>query len=124
MNKDEDRRIKGVFERLRIDEKKQAPSFYEILQGEKSAGLKSRTLFGHWLQPTAVMLLLVLIAVPIIYTSLQDSVIVEIEIATDFEEWESPTDFLLSFNDDPYMSGLPEIGSIFWEIEEDPNIDN
>lgn len=124
MNKDDDRKIKGIFEQLRIDEKQQAPSFYEILQGKKSAGLESRTLFGHWLQPTAVMLLLVLIAVPIIYTSLQDSVIVEIEIAPDFEEWESPTDFLLSFNDDPYMSGLPEIGTTFWGIEEDPNIDN
>ncbi|MFH1965974.1 MAG: hypothetical protein ABIJ42_10605 [Acidobacteriota bacterium] len=117
MNKDEDRNIKGVFEHLRIEEERQAPSFYEILQERESGKFEPRSWFGHWLQPVAVMLLLVLIAVPIIYNYLQDSVMVETEIASDFEEWESPADFLLSFNDEPYLSGLPEIGSSFWETE-------
>jgi len=124
MNKDEDRNIKGIFEHLRIEEERQAPSFFEILQGKKSGKFEDRPWFGHWLQPVAVMLLLVLIAVPVIYNSPQDSVMVEIEITSDFEEWESPTDFLLSFNDEPYLSGLPKIGTVFWETEEDQNIEN
>ena len=124
MNKDEDRGIKGIFEQLQVEEERQAPSFYEMLQERESAKFEPKSWFGHWLQPAAVMLLLVLIATPIIYNSLQDSVMDGIEIAADFEEWESPTDFLLSFNDEPYLSGLQRIGSTFWEIGEDQNLKN
>ena len=122
MNEDNDRNIKVIFDQLRREEEQQSPSFHETLQGKNPAVPEANPWFGHWPRPAVVMLVLFMIAVPVIYNSLQEPA--AIEISAEFENWESPTDFLLSFNDDPYLSEIPEIKTTIWEIEENQLIEN
>lgn len=122
MNRDKDRDIRRVYEQLRNEEVRQSPSFREILEGRDAEPSPSVPWYGFFMRPAVVMILLAVIAVPVVFNSLQNQD--TIEISAEFENWESPTDFLLTFSDDPFMSEIPEIETTVWEIQEDESIEN
>ena len=117
MNKNNDDNIKSLFVKLRTEDEQSTPSFQEILQNRDNQLSPSMTWYGFLMRPAVVMLILAVIAVPVIFNSLQEPD--SIAISTEFADWESPTDFLLTFNDDPGMSEIPEIEASLWEIQEE-----
>ncbi len=122
MNKDNDRNIKHIYEQLREEEVKKAPSFQKILEGRKPEASPSVPWYRFFMRPAVVMLILAVIAVSVIFNSLQNPD--AIEISAEFESWESPTDFLLTFNDDPSMAEIPEFETSVWEIQEEELLEN
>jgi hypothetical protein len=122
MSKDEEREIRSVFEKLRQEEERAVPEFYRVLQG-KDIGIRSAS-WDFWRRPAAALLLLVLVMGPILYFSLRETAIPETENASELEDWESPTDFLLSFNDPAMDSSLMEIGTTLWEEDEPADLEN
>ncbi len=122
MYNEEDRKIRSVFEQLRQEEERAAPEFHQVLRQKDSS---SRALVWHLLRrPAAVLILLFLVAGPTLYFSLRETGIGENDLSSELEHWESPTSFLLGFNDSPLDSSLPEIGTTFWKEDEIPNLEN
>jgi len=122
MSKYDERKIKVFFEQLRQEEEKTAPAFQQVLWGEKTS--RRSIGWGFRLRPAVAVFLALLVAGPVIYQSLRQAPAPEVEMAVEFEEWESPTDFLLSFNDSSFDSGLPEIGTTFWEEYDIRSLEN
>ena len=122
MNNKNDRDIKRIFAQLRTEDEQSTPSFREILRGKDNEPSHSLPWYGLLTRPAVIILLLAVFAVPIIFNSLQgpDS----ISISAEFADWESPTAFLLTFNDDPTMSEIPEIEASLWEIQDDEFMEN
>jgi hypothetical protein len=122
MENEEGRKIRGVFERLRLEEERTAPEFHQVLHQKHSP---SRALVWDLLRrPAAVLILLFLAAGPVLYFSLRETGVRENDLSSELEHWESPTSFLLGFNDSPLDSSLPEIGATFWKEDEIPNLEN
>lgn len=121
MNKEHDRRIKHLFEQLKKEEERGTPSFQVTLDGRETVQGRPAPWFGFLLRPAVVMLVLAIIAVPVLYNSLPGPA--EVEVSAELENWESPTDFLLSFNENPLLTDIPEIETSIWEIEEDQYIE-
>jgi hypothetical protein len=122
MTKDEDRKILNVFEQLRQEEEKIVPEFQTVLHGKKLRPRASG--WELWKRPAVAMLLLILVAGPVLYFSLRETGVRESELSSELENWESPTDFLLSFTDSPLDSGSLEIGTTLWEADEFINLEN
>jgi hypothetical protein len=122
MTKDEDHKILNVFEQLRREEERIIPEFQTVLHGKK---LRPRVSgWELWRRPSVALLLLILVAVPVLYFSLRETGVYESEISFELENWESPTDFLLSFTDSSLDSGLLEVGTTLWETDEFINLEN
>jgi hypothetical protein len=122
MVKDEDRKIWSVFEQLRQEEERTVPEFHQVLRQKDSP---SRALgWGSLWRPATALLLLFLLASPILYFSLRETGMRENELSSELENWESPTSFLLGFNDSSLDSSLPEIGTTFWKKDEISNLEN
>jgi len=122
MSKNGDRNIESVFKKLREEEEKITPEFHRILSAEKSPGCAAG--WNLWWRPAAVMLLSALIVGPVLYVSFHESGSHELEIPSELEGWESPTDFLLSLNDASLDSSLSEIGTTLWTEEDLANLEN
>jgi len=122
MAKDDYLKIRSVFEQLRQEEERTVLEFHQVLHQKDSP---SRTLgWGFLRRPAAVLILLFLVAGPALYFSLRETVVRDNELSSELENWESPTSFLLGFNDSPIDSSLPEIGTTFWEEDEISNLEN
>ncbi len=122
MTKEEDRKVRSVFEQLRQEEERNAPEFHQVLHGKD---YPSRALgWGFLWRPASALLLLFLVVGPILYFSLRETGIREGELSSELENWESPTAFLLGFNDSSLDSSLPEIGTTFWEEDDISNLEN
>ena len=122
MTKDKDRKIRSVFEQLRQEEERIVPEFHKVLYGQDSP---HRAIgWRYWWRPAVALLFLFLMAGPVLYFSLRETAIHEDEISSELGRWESPTDFLLSFNDSFLDSSLPEIGKTFWEEDDFTNLEN
>jgi hypothetical protein len=116
MESNQDQEILKVFRQLRQEEKSFIPSFQSILQ---KRGLNShKPPFRLWLRPALILLLTTLISAPLIYNFLRGPEISDLDKATQVEEWESPTDFLLTFVDQPYATSIPTIGTTIWVEQE------
>ncbi len=122
MNNKNDRDIKRIFAQLRTEDEQSTPSFREILRGKDNEPSHALTWYGLLTRPAVIILLLAVFAVPVIFSSLQEPD--SISISAEFADWESPTDFLLTFNDDPTMSEIPEIEASLWEIQDDEFMEN
>jgi hypothetical protein len=122
MSKNGDRNIESVFKQLREEEEKFTPDFQRVLSAAKSPRRASG--WNLWWRPAAVMLLFALIAGPVLYVSFHESGDHELEIPSELGGWESPTDFLLSFNDASLDSSLSEIGTTLWSEEDLTNLEN
>ena len=122
MNRDEDREIRNVFDRLRREEERTAPEFHSVLEAENSRHRAAG--WELWRRPAIVLLLLFLAAGPGLYFSFRDTGIRESEIPFELESWESPTDFLLTFTDSSLDSEAPEIGTTLWEEDDLTNLEN
>ena len=122
MSKNGDRNIESVFKQLREEEEKFTPEFHTVLSAGKYPGRAAG--WNLWWRPAAGMLLFALIAGPVLYMSLHESGNHELEISSELEEWESPTDFLLSLNDASLDSSLSEIGTTLWTEEDLANLEN
>lgn len=122
MTKDEDRKIQSVFEQLRQGEERNAPEFQQVLHGKN---FPSRALdWGFLWRPATALLLLFFVAGPVLYFSLRETEFRQEDIASELGRWESPTAFLLGFNDSSLDSSLPEIGATFWEEDDISNLEN
>jgi hypothetical protein len=122
MSKDEDRRIRIVFEQLRQEEERIVPDFNKVLYGKEPP---HRAIgWDFWWRPAIALLLFVLAAGPVLYFFLRETGVHKQEISSGLEGWESPTDFLLGFNDTSLDSSLPEIGRTLWEEDEFYNLEN
>jgi hypothetical protein len=118
----EDRKIRSVFEQLRQEDDRSAPEFQQVLYRKHSpTGALGWRLF--W-RPAVALLLLFLVAGPVLYFSLHDTGIRENELTSELGSWESPTSFLLGFNDSSPDSSLSEIGTTFWDTDDISNLEN
>jgi hypothetical protein len=118
MNKN-DEEIKELFAKLRLDDDNTVPSFNQVLTKEKSRGTGAGPLIHFRVRPLVVgLFLLFLVGASSLYLFWPSSN-PEVELTEDLIEWEAPTDFLLSFNDESQFEELPEIGTSFWESEVD-----
>jgi hypothetical protein len=122
MSKDEDRKILNVFEQLRKEDERIVPEFQAVLQGKKLRPRASG--WELWKRPAVALILIILVAGPVFYFSLRGPGVHESELSFELENWESPTDFLLSFTDSSLDSGPLEIGTTLWEADEYSNLDN
>lgn len=122
MNRDEDRKIRGVFEQLRQEEEKAAPEFHQVLHRKDSPHRAAG--WGLWWRPATALLFLFLLAGPVLYFSLRETGVREGDLSSELGRWESPTGFLLSFTDSSLDPSLLEIERTFWEEDDLSNLEN
>jgi hypothetical protein len=109
---------------LKEDEERFVPSFDQILDRKVAEKSDYRFGFKPWMRPASITLLLILLCLPVIYYSQLETDNLDLDIDEGFVSWEAPTDFLLSFNDQPYTDQIPDLGTTFWELETEPETDN
>lgn len=118
MNKN-DEEIQELFTKQRLDDGSSVPSFNQVLTKEKSEGTGAGPIIHFRFKPLGVgLFLLILVGASSLYLFWPSSDL-EVELTEDLIEWESPTDFLLSFNGESQIEELPEIGTSLWESEVD-----
>ena len=104
--------MRELFHRLKEEDKVSAPSFSETLNSrQRTCGLA-----GGWsfrLKLAVSLLAVVVFVVPILIHLNQDSVEPAEELAVDVLEWESPTDFLLTFSEQKLWTTLPAVDTEF-----------
>jgi hypothetical protein len=123
MNTEKDSEIKRLFSALRREEGRYIPAFEEALGPEKELQTAG-SLFWRY-KVVAVMAVVLAIALPLIY-QLRNGVDPVQAPTVDLYQWESPTDFLMTFPDQTLMSDVPEIqGDLYsWAPQtESPQVD-
>ena len=114
-----DTQIKELFRKLREADEESAPSFSQTLAGPD----RRQDLPGFWsfrLKLAVSLLAVIALIVPVLLHLNRDAVEMEEQIAVDVMEWESPTDFLLTFSDDSLWTTLPAVDTDLSEwVEEE-----
>jgi len=118
MNKNRDREIEKLFQALKIEDAEQAPSFRETLQHRKPDRNEKPAWTFLWLKPAVLAILLMVVLVPIAYKIGDNPKPEGYDVVQDLASWESPTDFLLTFNEDDFLSEVPEIEDEIWTFEQ------
>lgn len=118
MSRNRDREIEKLFQALKIEDAEQAPSFRETLQYRKLNSSEESFWRSFWLKPAVVAMLLMIVLVPIAYKIIDNPQPESYDVVQDLASWESPTDFLLSFNEDDFLSEVPKIEAEIWTYEE------
>lgn len=103
----EDLEIRELFEELRKEEEQHVPSFDRVLTGSQSPGFRVRRLPAWGLAAGVIAVLLILIPATLMIQNGGDQAagVAELDVAN----WESPTDFLLDFDDDSLLSEIPSL---------------
>ena len=103
---------------MKIEDAEQAPTFRETLQHRESDGHDESFWRSLWLKPVVIAMLLMIVLVPIAYKIIDNPQPEGYGAVQDLASWESPTDFLLTFNEDDFLSEVPEIEDEIWPYEE------
>jgi hypothetical protein len=108
MSSDNDSQIKELFHQLRKADEESAPSFSQALDARG----RRQGLPGFWsfrLKLAMSLLAVIALIVPVLIHLNRDTVEPKEQIALDLMEWESPTDFLLTFSEDSLWTTLPTV---------------
>jgi hypothetical protein len=105
---DNEAKIKELFQQLRKADEESAPSFSQTLDARGRREGQP----GFWsfrLKLAVSLFAVVALMVPVLLHLNRDNVAPQEQIAVDLMEWESPTDFLLTFSDDSLWTTLPVV---------------
>lgn len=108
MNIEDESRIRELFQRLKEEDGRSAPAFTATLDGRRRAG----PFAGDWsfrLKLAMSLFLLALLIVPVLMNLDRGPVEPTVEVVVDVLDWESPTDFLLTFSEETLWTSLPTV---------------
>jgi len=108
MSSNNDSQIKELFHQLRQADEESAPSFSQTLDARGCCqGLPA--FWSFRLKLAMSLLAVIALIVPVLVHLNRDPVEPEEQIAVELMEWESPTDFLLTFSEDSLWTTLPTL---------------
>lgn len=111
--KRDDTQIKQLFEELRRQDERSVPDFHELLNRE--TGSRSGTVGGFWLRyrmaASMAVLAILLIPVAVYFGSGNgtEQTPLSAAVAVEVTDWESPTDFLMSFPGESLIDEVPDL---------------
>jgi len=108
MSTEEETRIRELFHQLREQDEAGAPSFSETLDVRLRSGGPA-TFWSFRLKLALTVMVLVAFVIPVLVHLKQGPREPNEQLAVNVLEWESPTDFLLTFSEDTLWTALPTI---------------
>lgn len=105
----EDRMIRRLYQRLREEDEAFLPSLEKVLSVERSKAGPRIVLKSWQYRVAACVLVLTVLISPLVYFMTRQVAEPDGEVSVDLSEWESPTDFLLSFSETSLWTTLPTI---------------
>jgi hypothetical protein len=118
MRDQEETRLRELFHRLKTEDELSAPPFSQTLDGQQRRD-PVVSVWSFKLRLAVCLFAVILFAVPLMIYLTQASFESGEEFAVDVLEWESPTDFLLTYLDEPLLITVPtvEIEVPYWAEE-------
>jgi len=107
MSTEEETRIKELFHQLREQDKIAAPSFSETLDARRRSGGLVAGFWSFRLKLTLTVMVVVAFFIPLLVHLKRDPNEPSEQLTVKVLEWESPTDFLLTFSEDTLWTTLP-----------------
>lgn len=108
MSTEEEPRIRELFHQMREEDEVDLPSFSETLDARRRNGGRA----GFWsfrLKLALTVVVLVAFVTPVLVYLQQGGSDPREQLAAELLEWESPTDFLLTFSEDTLWTTLPTV---------------
>ena len=114
-----EKRIKDLFDELKEEDKRLAPSFAKVWGAAASRGEKSHHPRRALRTAVAAATLIVVIGFAVIFyrQSSRPRTPPTAESAMLLSEWRSPTDFLLRSPKDQFMKTVPRLGESLFELK-------
>jgi len=100
--------LKELFHRMREEDELSMPSFNRTIE-PRSRSSRWDDLGFPRLKVAAALLALIVVVIPVLTHLSQDSSQPGEEIVVDVLAWEPPTDFLLTYSEEPLLTTVPSI---------------
>lgn len=108
MNAENDSPLRELYHCLREEDELSMPSFSRTLDA-RNRSYWLNGLRPPWLKVAAVLLALIVVAIPVVTHLHQNSPGSGEQLTVNVLEWESPTDFLLTYSEEPLLMTVPSI---------------